>query len=93
MQGTAEFHHQIADARHPQAEPVCDDTTALATPVDRLDPQPAVREGLIQKQKGVAGAMIEALRGMRQTEHLMVDFRCECKMCTFRTHGIRDPLL
>jgi hypothetical protein len=49
MQGTAEFHHQIADARHPQAEPVCDDTTALATPVDRLDPQPAVREGLIRQ--------------------------------------------
>jgi hypothetical protein len=38
VQGTAEFYHQIADARLPQAEPVFDDATALDTAVDMLDP-------------------------------------------------------
>jgi len=31
VQGTAEFHHQIADALLPQTEPVFDDATALHT--------------------------------------------------------------
>jgi hypothetical protein len=47
MQSTAAFHHQIADALLPQAEPVFDDTTALHTAVDMLDPQPAVVQGLV----------------------------------------------
>jgi hypothetical protein len=47
MQGTADFHHQIADARLPQADPVFDDATALDAPVDRLDPQPTVMQGLV----------------------------------------------
>ena len=38
MQGTAEFHHDIADALLPQADPVFDDATALDTAVDMLDP-------------------------------------------------------
>jgi len=38
MQGTAEFHHDIADALLPQADPVFDDATALHTTVDMLDP-------------------------------------------------------
>jgi hypothetical protein len=37
MQGTADFHHQIADALLPQADPVFDDTTTLDTAVDMLD--------------------------------------------------------
>jgi hypothetical protein len=48
MQGTAEFHNQIADARLPQAEPIFDDATALDATVDVLDPQPAVMEPLIR---------------------------------------------
>jgi hypothetical protein len=47
MQGTAEFHHQIADARLPQPEPVFDDATALHTAVDMLDPQPTVMQRLV----------------------------------------------
>ena len=47
MQGTAEFHDQIADALLPQPEPVFDDATALHTAVDMLDPQPAVVQGLV----------------------------------------------
>jgi hypothetical protein len=47
MQGTAEFHHDIADARLPQTDPVFDNATALDTAVDMLDPQPAVVQGLV----------------------------------------------
>ena len=47
MQGTAEFHHEIADALLPQADPVFDDATALDTAVDMLDPQPTVVQGLV----------------------------------------------
>jgi hypothetical protein len=38
VQGTADFHHQIADALLPQADPVFDDATALHTAVDVFDP-------------------------------------------------------
>jgi hypothetical protein len=47
MQRTADFHHQIADAILPQAEPIFDDATALDTVVDMPDLQPAVGERLI----------------------------------------------
>jgi hypothetical protein len=42
MQGTAEFHDQIADTFLPQADAVFDDATALHAAVDMFDPQPAV---------------------------------------------------
>jgi len=47
VQGTAEFHHQIADALFPQADPVFDDAAALDAAVDMLDPQPTVMQGLV----------------------------------------------
>ena len=47
MQGTAEFHHEIADASLPQADAVFDDTTALEATVDMLDPQPTLVQGLV----------------------------------------------
>ena len=47
MQGTAEFHHQIADTFFPQAEAVFDDATTLDTAVDMLDPQPPLVEHLV----------------------------------------------
>ncbi len=47
MQGTAEFHHQIADARLPQPDPVFDDAATLDTAVDMFDPQPTVVQGLV----------------------------------------------
>ena len=47
MQGTAEFHHQIADTLLPQADAVFHDATALDTAVDMLDPQPALVQGLV----------------------------------------------
>ena len=47
MQGTTDFHHEIADAVLPQADAVFHDTTALHAAVDMLDPQPAVVQGLV----------------------------------------------
>ena len=47
MQGTTDFHHQIADALLPQADPVFDDATALDTPVDMLNAQSAIVQGLV----------------------------------------------
>jgi hypothetical protein len=48
MQGTADFHHQIADALLPQAKPVFDDATTLDTAVDMLDPQPTLVQCLVR---------------------------------------------
>jgi hypothetical protein len=36
MQGTTDSHHQSADTRLPQADPVCDEATARHTTVDLL---------------------------------------------------------
>ena len=47
MQGTTDFHHEIANTLLPQADPVFHDATALHTAVDMLDPQPTVVQGLI----------------------------------------------
>ena len=47
MQGTAQCHHQIADAVLPQPDAVFHNAAALDTAVDMLDLQPAVMQGLI----------------------------------------------
>ncbi len=47
VQGTAEFHHQIADTLLPQADAVFDDAAAFDTAVDMLDAQPTLVECLI----------------------------------------------
>jgi hypothetical protein len=47
MQGTAEFHHEIADTLLPQADAVFDDAAALDTTVDTLDAQLTLVERLV----------------------------------------------
>src|SRR6266851_3841219 len=47
MQGTTEFHHDIADAILPQPNAVFHDAAALDAAVDMLDPQPTVMQGLV----------------------------------------------
>ena len=49
MQGTAEFHHQIADTLLPQADPVLHDAAALDTALDVLDAQPTLVERLVRQ--------------------------------------------
>src|SRR5262245_41430191 len=49
MQGTADFHKQIADACLPQAPGVVDDAAALDAAVDMLDAHAATREAPIRR--------------------------------------------
>ena len=42
MQGTAEFHDQIADTLFPQPDPIFHDAATLDTAVHMLDPEPAI---------------------------------------------------
>ena len=48
MQGTAQFHHESADAALPQPNPTFDDAAALDTTVDMLDPQPTLVQCLVR---------------------------------------------
>jgi transposase len=80
VQGTAEFHHQIADALLPQADPVCDDAAALDTPVDLRDPQPTlvqrlVRHVLLQRELRAAW-----LLGRHEDRHLRERERQEAQI-------------
>jgi len=47
VQGTAELHHEIADALFPQADPIFHNATTLDAAVDMLNPQSAVVERLV----------------------------------------------
>jgi hypothetical protein len=47
MQGTAQFHHQIADTLLPQAAPIFHNATTLDTAVDMRDPPPPLVERLV----------------------------------------------
>src|SRR4029077_12566176 len=47
VQGTAELHHEIADALLPQPDPVFHNATTLDAAVDMLDPQPPLVEHLV----------------------------------------------
>ena len=47
VQGTAELHHEIADALLPQADPVFHKATTLHAAVDMLNPQPPLVERLV----------------------------------------------
>jgi len=47
VQGTAELHHEIADALFPQADPVFHNATTLDAAVDMLDPEPPLVERLV----------------------------------------------
>ena len=62
MQGTAEFHHEITDARLPQADAVFHNATPLDAAVDMLDAEPPlverlVGEVLLQGQLPTAGLL------------------------------------
>jgi protein-S-isoprenylcysteine O-methyltransferase Ste14 len=48
VQGTTEFHDQIADAFFPQTDVVFDDATARDTAMDMVDPQPTLVKCLVR---------------------------------------------
>src|SRR4029434_5926531 len=47
VQGTTEFHHQIADTLLPQADPVFHNAAAFDTAIDMLNAQPTLVERLV----------------------------------------------
>src|SRR5260370_42137344 len=62
MQGTADLHHHIADALLPEADPIFHHATALHAPVDMLDAEPTLVQGL-------GGPLL--LQGQRRTAWLL----------------------
>src|SRR6266581_5291000 len=86
MQGTAEFHHEIADAVLPQPDPVFDDTAALDAAVDMLDPEPTVVQSLIGQfllprqllATGFLGWHQDLHLGQRKRQALLLDSRVLC---------------
>jgi len=70
MQGTTEFHHEIADALLPQPDPVFHDAAALDAAVDMLDPQPTVVQGLIGQVLFQSEFLAAWLLGRHEDRHL-----------------------
>ena len=70
VQGTAECHHQIADAFFPQADAVCDDAAALATALDMLEPQPPLVECLVRPGLLLRALLAAWLLGRHEALHL-----------------------
>ncbi len=80
MQGTTDFHHEVADALLPQAESVFDDAATLDTAVDMLDPQPTlvqclVRSVLLRRELLAAGFL-----GRHEDHHLRERERQEAQI-------------
>jgi hypothetical protein len=48
VQGTTDFHNDIADALFPEADPVFDNATTLDTAIHVLDAQPTLVQRLIR---------------------------------------------
>src|SRR5262247_2355387 len=95
MQGTADFHEQIADTRLPQAARVVDNAAALDAAVDVLDARPptgdAPMRGVLLARKRPAPRLLR--------RHDDVDLReCEGQTAQIleppaaRRHGIRGGL-
>src|SRR6266581_5446260 len=86
MQGTAEFHHEIADAVLPQPDPVFDDAAALDAAVHMLDPSPTVVQSLIGQfllprqllATGFLGWHQDLHLGQRKRQALLLDSRVLC---------------
>jgi hypothetical protein len=80
MQGTAQFHHEIADAVLPQAEPVFDDATTLDTTIDMLDPQPTLVERLVRPVLLPRALLAAWLLGGHEDLHLRERARQEAQI-------------
>jgi hypothetical protein len=90
MQGTAEFHHQIADAL-PQADPVFDDATTLDTAVDMFDPQPTLGERLIRLLLSRVSPG-RGFLGRHEDRHRRERERQKPRSCKSRPPPVRDTV-
>ena len=80
MQGTAQFHHQIADARLPQADPVFHHAAALDTTVDVLDAQPTLVERLVGELLLPGQLLAAGFLGRHEDRHLRERERQEAEI-------------
>ena len=87
MQGTTDFHHQIADTLLPQADPVFDDATALHTAVDVLDPQPTLVQGLVGSVLLPRQLLAAGFLGWHEDRHLGQRERQEAQILQQPTPG------
>src|SRR5436190_22672710 len=80
MQGTAEFHHQIADTLLPQADPVLHDAAALDTALDVLDAQPTLVERLVRPLLLPRELLAAGFLGRHEGRHLRERARQETQI-------------
>ena len=80
MQGTADFHDQIANTRLPQAVGVVDNATALDTAVDVLDAHTATRDAPIGGFLGAREGAASRLPGRHDDLHLVQRKRQEAQI-------------
>ena len=100
MEGTADFHHQIADALLPQPDPVFDDTTAFDTAVDMLDPQPTLVQRLVGSVLLPRQLLAAGFLGRHEDLHLRERERQEAQILQEpapggqgRGRGLGNPLI
>jgi len=79
-QGTAEFHHQIADTLLPQPDPIFHNATALHTAVDMLDPQAAMEQRLVRHVLLPRELLAAWLLGRHEDHHLRERERQEAQI-------------
>src|SRR5215510_13207191 len=80
VQGTTEFHHQIADPLLPQADQVLHDAAALDTTVDVLDAQPPLVERLVGALLLRRQLLTAGLLGRHEDRHLRERERQEAQI-------------
>src|SRR5262252_7463716 len=87
MQGTAEFHHQIADALFPQTDAVFHDAAALDTAIDVLDPEPPLVECLVGQVLLPRELMTTGFLGRHEDLHFRERERQEAQILQQPTPG------
>jgi hypothetical protein len=80
VQGPAQFHHESADARLPQPDPILHNATALHTAVDMFDPEPALGQGLVRHLLRQRSLLATWLLGGHANLHLRQRERQEAQL-------------
>jgi hypothetical protein len=80
VQGTAELHHEIADALFPQTDAVFDDAAAFDTAIDVLDPEPPLVERLVGQVLLPRELMTTGFLGWHEDLHLRERERQEAQI-------------
>jgi len=87
VQGTAELHHEIADALFPQTDAVFHDAAALDTAIDVLDPEPPLVERLVGQVLLPRELMTTGFLGRHEDRHFRERERQEAQILQQPTPG------